>query len=40
MVFTKKVPPNPIVKFQGVPLKVIHSFVLGVSHDLEKKRPD
>ena len=40
MVFTKEIPPNPIVKFEGVPLKVTPSFVLDVSHDLEKERPD
>ena len=40
MVFTKKIPPSPTVKFEGVPLKVTHSFVLDVSRDIDKERPD
>ena len=40
LVFAKRLPPNPIVKFQGVPLKATPSFVLAMSRDLEKERPD
>ena len=40
MVFTKKIPPNSIVKFQGVPLKATPSLVLDESRDHEKERPD
>ena len=34
MVFTKKIPPNPIVKFQGVPLRVTPSFVLSIIREV------
>ena len=40
VVFTKEIPPKCIVKFHRVPLKAIPSFVLDVSRDLEKERPD
>ena len=40
MVLTKKITPNPIVKFQGGPPKATPSFVLAMSRDHEKECPD